>query len=181
MFGLRASSASRWSPRPVSAEARRLSVAGLPHAAAAQCVGNDERVRFRIVVVGRPRAPLADAIRDYEQRAAHYWPLDVREVKDDWARLADAAAGATLVVCDEHGTAYDSPAFADWLDRRRADAKDVAFMIGGAFGLPAEAKQSADAALSLAPWTLPHELARLVLAEQLYRAGTILRKEPYHK
>lgn len=140
---------------------------------------NDERVRFRIVVVGKPRPPLADAIRDYEQRAAHYWPLDVREVKEQ--QLADAAANATTVVCDEHGRALTSADFAAWLDKLRTDAHDVAFLIGGAFGLSDSLKQRADHTLSLAPWTLPHELARLVLAEQLYRAGTILRGEPYHK
>jgi 23S rRNA (pseudouridine1915-N3)-methyltransferase len=137
-------------------------------------------MRFRIVVVGKPRDPaLGAAIRDYEQRASHYWPLDVREVKED--RLADAAAGATTVVCDERGRTFDSPGFAAWLDDLRTAAHDVAFVIGGAFGLPEPIRAGADHTLSLAPWTLPHELARLVLAEQLYRAGTIVRGEPYHK
>ncbi|HEV7888328.1 MAG TPA: 23S rRNA (pseudouridine(1915)-N(3))-methyltransferase RlmH [Acidimicrobiales bacterium] len=144
-------------------------------------------MRFRIVVVGRPRSQtLADAIRDYEERAGHYWPLDVREVKAadaarEWPRLEEAAAGATLVLCDEGGRTFDSPGFAAWLDKLRAEAKDVAFVIGGAFGVPDTARAKADERLSLAPWTLPHELARLVLAEQLYRAGTIGRGEPYHK
>lgn len=153
-------------------------------------------MRFRIIAVGRPRhAGIADAVRDYEQRAARYWPLDVREVKEEparsldsdtvrareWARLADAAQGAFVVLCDEAGRAFDSTALAKHLDGLRADAKDVAFVVGGAFGLPDAARASADDRLSLAPWTLPHELARLVLAEQLYRAGTILRNEPYHK
>jgi 23S rRNA (pseudouridine1915-N3)-methyltransferase len=138
-------------------------------------------MRFRIVAVGKPRHPaLADAIRDYEQRAAHYWPLDVREVKDD--RLADAlSSGATTVACDEGGRSFDSQGFAAWLDGLREAARDVAFLIGPAEGLPAAVKDGADHRLRLAPWTLPHELARLVLAEQLYRAGTILRGEPYHK
>jgi 23S rRNA (pseudouridine1915-N3)-methyltransferase len=136
-------------------------------------------MRFRIVVVGRPRPPLADAIRDYEQRASHYWPLDVREVKEQ--QLADTAAAAVTIACDERGRAFTSADFAAWLDKLRTDAQDVAFLIGGAFGLPADLKGRADHALSLAPWTLPHELARLVLAEQLYRAGTIVRGEPYHK
>jgi 23S rRNA (pseudouridine1915-N3)-methyltransferase len=57
----------------------------------------------------------------------------------------------------------------------------VTFVIGGAYGLADAVRQQAERRLALAPWTLPHELARLVLAEQLYRAGTIVRREPYHK
>jgi 23S rRNA (pseudouridine1915-N3)-methyltransferase len=151
-------------------------------------------VRLRLIAVGRPRhAGIAAAVADYEERAAHYWPLDVREVKEEpgrsrspdqvkqreWTRLADAAAGARLVACDAGGRTFTSEAFAAWLDEARAAATDVAFVIGGAHGLPAGIRT--DTRLSLAPWTLPHELARLVLAEQLYRAGTILRGEPYHK
>jgi 23S rRNA (pseudouridine1915-N3)-methyltransferase len=151
-------------------------------------------VRLRVVVVGRPRhAALAGAIAEYEQRANRYWPLEVREVKEaraapaeavqdaEWARLRDAGAGAVLVVCDQSGQALDSPGFARFVEGLRQDARDAAFVIGGAFGLPDEARAAADHLISLAPWTLPHELARLVLAEQLYRAGTILRGEPYHK
>ena len=74
-----------------------------------------------------------------------------------------------------------SEQFARWLQELREKARDVAILIGGAFGLSAEVRSRATVSLSLAPWTLPHELARLVLAEQLYRAGTIIRGEPYHK
>jgi 23S rRNA (pseudouridine1915-N3)-methyltransferase len=75
----------------------------------------------------------------------------------------------------------DSEAFAAWLQARRESGRDVAFVIGGAFGLAPSLVARAALRLELAPWTLPHELARLVLAEQLYRAGTIVRREPYHK
>jgi 23S rRNA (pseudouridine1915-N3)-methyltransferase len=74
-----------------------------------------------------------------------------------------------------------SEEFARWLQAARERATDFAFVIGGAFGLPEALLERAKSRLSLAPWTLPHELARLVLAEQLYRAGTIVRGEPYHK
>ena len=150
-----------------------------------------------LAVVGRPRHPgLADAIRDYETRAARYWTLTVREVREEsarslappavreaeWARLADQIPpGARLVACDPGGTTMDSAAFARWLQEHRDAARDVAFVIGGAFGLPQAAREASAVRLSLAPWTLPHELARLVLVEQLYRAGTIARGEPYHK
>jgi 23S rRNA (pseudouridine1915-N3)-methyltransferase len=88
---------------------------------------------------------------------------------------------ASLVVCAVDGTRFDSEQFAHFLQRGREQARDLGFLVGGAFGLSAALRAQATSALSLAPWTLPHELARLVLVEQLYRAGTILRGEPYHK
>ena len=66
-------------------------------------------------------------------------------------------------------------------ERARDAARDVAFVVGGAYGLDDAVRRTAARSIQLAPWTLPHELARLVLAEQLYRAGTIARGEPYHK
>jgi 23S rRNA (pseudouridine1915-N3)-methyltransferase len=154
-------------------------------------------MRFVVAVVGRPRdADLAAAIRKYETRASRYWPLEVREVREESARAAPLDAvreregdrlvalvpeGARLVACDETGDALTSLQFARWLGEARERARDVAFVIGGAFGLPAALRERAERRLALAAWTLPHELARLVLAEQLYRAGTIVRGEPYHK
>jgi 23S rRNA (pseudouridine1915-N3)-methyltransferase len=154
-------------------------------------------MRVVIAAIGVPRdAALAAAIGDYETRAARYWPLDVRTIREESARhlvadvvrdregtrLAQAVAGALVVACAEAGAAMTSAAFADWLHAERVAARrDVAFVIGGAFGLAPALVDGAAKRLSLAPWTLPHELARLVLAEQLYRAGTILRGEPYHK
>ncbi len=154
------------------------------------------RVRFRLVVVGRPRdAALASAIADYEKRAARYWPLDVMEVRGEparsrsegdvrrreGARILERLTSSRVVVCDEHGTRHDSAGFARWLQTLREGATDVDFVIGGAFGLDEAVRARAWKTIALAPWTLSHELARLVLAEQLYRAGTILRGEPYHK
>jgi 23S rRNA (pseudouridine1915-N3)-methyltransferase len=137
-------------------------------------------MRIVIATVGAPRnRALAEAIADYEGRAARYWPLDVREVKEE--RLAGAVAEVDVVACTEDGTRMSSAEFARWLQAARERAKDFAFVIGGAFGLPDSLVARAKQRLSLAPWTLPHELARLVLAEQLYRAGTIVRGEPYHK
>lgn len=151
-------------------------------------------MRFRLCVVGRPRdSALAAAISEYEKRARRYWPLDVREVKvgkaaetsavqaAESALLLKASEGAYRVVCDEAGKTLTSRAFADWIHALREQARDVALIIGGAFGVTGDMRNNADRLLALAPWTLPHELARLVLAEQLYRAGTILKGEPYHK
>ncbi len=152
-------------------------------------------MRLLIVSVGRPRN-LAAPIAGYETRAARYWPLEVREVREvstrglspeavrdrEGERLLAAAGDASVVACDERGKQLSSAQFAEWLagERDRGTA-DIAFLLGGAFGLSAAVRDRAQRVLAFARWTLPHELARLVLAEQLYRAGTIVRGEPYHK
>jgi len=153
-------------------------------------------MRLVVAAVGRPRnAALAAAINDYETRAARYWPLDVVEVREErgsalsaaqvrdreGARLIDKAGAARIVACDPLGRSFTSEEFAEWLKRERDSGRDAAFLIGGAHGLSTEVLDRAMMKLRLAPWTLQHELARLVLAEQLYRAGSILRNEPYHK
>lgn len=150
-----------------------------------------------MAAVGKPRdAALAAAIREYETRAARYWPLEVVAVKEESARAVSEAVvrrkegerlleripiGARLVLCDPGGEAMDSTTFAAMLQQQRERAQDVVFMIGGAHGIGDVVRERVHRRLALAPWTLPHELARLVLAEQLYRAGTIGRNEPYHK
>ena len=154
-------------------------------------------MRFVIGVVGRPKhAALAAAVEDYESRAARYWPLEAVEVREETARgiaadvvreregerlLARVPVGAQIVACDVGGDEMSSERFARWMQDARERGRDVAILIGGAFGLSDSVRSRAASRLSLAPWTLPHELARLVLAEQLYRAGTLVRGEPYHK
>lgn len=152
-------------------------------------------VKFRVVVVGKVRhSALAGAIAEYEQRAARYWPLEVIEVRDESGReepdvvrrregdrLLEHAGSSAIVACDEQGASFDSARFAAWMQRHREAARDVTFVVGGAYGLGTGVLEASSERLALAPWTLPHEVARLVLAEQLYRAGTIVRREPYHK
>ena len=153
-------------------------------------------MRLIVAVVGKPRhESLAAAIRDYEDRARRYWPLHVVEVKEESARattadlvrqregerLSTAVGAARLIACEVGGRPMSSSAFATWVQGLREAASDVAFLIGGAYGLADDLSSRATARVSLSPFTLPHELARLVLAEQLYRAGTIVRGEPYHK
>lgn len=152
-------------------------------------------MKFRIVVVGKPPVgPLRDAIEEYERRAARYWPLDVFEVRSEPAksrtpdevrkleaeRLVERASGF-LVALDERGKGLTSQAFAEWVAGRRDRAEDTTFVIGGAFGLTEAMRKQSRLLLSVSPWTVQHEMARLLLAEQLYRAGTIHRGEPYHK
>jgi 23S rRNA (pseudouridine1915-N3)-methyltransferase len=154
-------------------------------------------VKLVVATVGKVRdRSLAEAIADYEQRATHYWPIESRVAKEEPARsltvdqvkdregdrlLTLVPDAAVLVACDVGGRSLTSEQFAAWLGRQRDEARDIAFAIGGAHGLSAEVRRVAGWSLSLAPWTLPHELAKLVLVEQIYRAGTILRGEPYHK
>jgi 23S rRNA (pseudouridine1915-N3)-methyltransferase len=154
-------------------------------------------MHFIVAVVGKPRdANLAGAIREYETRASRYWPLQIHEVREEPSRsgsadlvreregerlLATLPPGAQVIACDVNGRAMTSEQFATWMQQLRERARDVALIIGGAYGLGDVVKTRATASLTLAPWTLPHELARLVLAEQLYRAGAINRGEPYHK
>lgn len=154
-------------------------------------------MRVIVAAVGKPRDPaFAAAIQEFEGRAARYWPLDVHEVrgepgksvsadlvrKREGERLATVLpAPAHVIVCDPGGTSKTSEEFSAWLQAERERGRDVAFVIGGAFGLSDAIRARAHTRLALAPWTLSHELARLVLAEQLYRAGTIVRREPYHK
>ncbi|MEP7000866.1 MAG: 23S rRNA (pseudouridine(1915)-N(3))-methyltransferase RlmH [bacterium] len=154
-------------------------------------------MRVVIAVVGKPRdRHLAAAIDDYETRATRYWPLDVVEVREASGRgisaevakdregerfLERLPAGAVLIICDERGDRLTSAEFAALVNAFRDRATSIAFVIGGAFGLSDALRSRASRVIQLAPWTLPHEMARLVLAEQLYRAGTIVRGEPYHK
>ena len=154
-------------------------------------------MRLVVAAVGKPRdRHLAAAIDEYETRAARYWPLVVAEVREASGRGVSPAEtkrregerllerlpdGAMLFACDERGERLASSDFAALLVGARDAARDVAFAIGGAYGLDDAVRRAAGRSLQLAPWTLPHELARLVLAEQLYRAGTIARGEPYHK
>jgi 23S rRNA (pseudouridine1915-N3)-methyltransferase len=152
-------------------------------------------MRLVVAVVGKPRnAALAAAISDYETRAARYWPLEVHEVREERGktddatrvraregeRLLDRVSGARIVACDERGKRMTSVEFAEWLAHARDRSLDTALVIGGAYGLGDDVRDKSTMSLALAPWTLSHELARLVLAEQLYRAGTITRGEPYH-
>lgn len=89
--------------------------------------------------------------------------------------------GARLVALDERGQALTTAALAKQLERWRGDGRDIVFAIGGADGLDAGLLKEADLVLSLSALTLPHALARVVLAEQLYRAWTILQNHPYHR
>lgn len=151
-----------------------------------------------VVAVGRPAGAFAGAIAEYESRARRYWNLQTVEVRaskatgttgavqvraEESARLlARAPDAAELIVLTRSGARWGSRELTGYLERLALLGKPgAAFVIGGAFGVGEALLTRAQHRLALSSLTLPHDLARLVLAEQLYRAGTIMRNEPYHK
>lgn len=151
-------------------------------------------MRLEIVAVGKVKQPQCRALVDeYMGRLKHYLPSGQTEVREgkgqlhevmaqEAAALSTAAAQSIRVVMDERGELLTSEQLAQRIDRwMTAGTKQVCFIIGGAAGLEPSMRDDADLLLALSPMTLPHELARVILAEQLYRAMTIIRGEPYHK
>lgn len=155
-------------------------------------------MKIVVVAVGRVRGDLVAPVRAYESRAQRYWKLELVEVRGgagarsaspEAVRNAEAErivsrlpSGLEVVALTRDGKGMDSEALAGYLERHAIrSSAGVAFVIGGAHGLGAAVLERSRRRLSLSRMTLPHEMARLILAEQLYRAGTILRGEPYHK
>jgi 23S rRNA (pseudouridine1915-N3)-methyltransferase len=136
-------------------------------------------VRITVVSVGRLRPPFADDIEHYRRLLARQCRLELVEVREDEQVPRRVPERACVVVLDDTGRAYDSESFARWLEARRQSALDLCFVIGGAFGHGADLAR-VDERLSLGPLTLPHQLARVVLLEQIFRAHKILAGEPYH-
>ena len=139
-------------------------------------------MRYRVVAVGRMKdAALRTACDEYLGRLRHYAKVEELEVKDEARVLGAVPEGSRIVALSRRGEAWASGEVAEWTARWEQDGRDVALAIGGADTLPAEVLDTAERVWSLSPLTFPHELARLVLYEQLYRAYTIRRGEPYHR
>ncbi|HEV8264262.1 MAG TPA: 23S rRNA (pseudouridine(1915)-N(3))-methyltransferase RlmH [Gemmatimonadales bacterium] len=139
-------------------------------------------MRYRVVAVGRMKdAALRAACDEYLDRVRHYTKVEEREVKDEARVLGAVPEGSRLVALSRRGEEWTSGQLAEWTGRWEMDARDVTFAIGGADALPDLVLRHAERLWSLSRLTLPHELARLVLYEQLYRAHTIRRGEPYHR
>lgn len=133
-----------------------------------------------VVAVGRLRPPYADDVQHYQRLLARHARLEVIEVREDEQVARRVPDRAFLSVLDAEGAAMDSIAFSRFLEERRRSGRDLCFAIGGAFGHGGEVQRAADHRLSLGPMTLPHQLARVVLLEQIFRAHKILAGEPYH-
>lgn len=139
-------------------------------------------MRYRVVAVGRMKDPaLRAACDDYLDRLRHYTKLEEREVKDEARVLEAVPEGSRLVALTRTGEAWTSGQLAEWTGRWEMDGRDVAFAIGGADTLPDDVLRKAERLWSLSRLTFPHELARVVVYEQLYRAYTIRRGEKYHR
>jgi 23S rRNA (pseudouridine1915-N3)-methyltransferase len=138
-------------------------------------------VKLFVVAVGKIKERELRAVADdYLGRIRRYVRLEEVEVTSDAALERALPGGVTLVALDPGGDALTSTTFAKKVEAwGRRGKGDVAFVIGGAEGIPDTLLRSADARLSLSSLTLPHRLARVVLFEQIYRAFTILRGEPY--
>jgi len=139
-------------------------------------------MRYRLVAVGRMKnAALRAACDDYLDRLRHYTKVEEREVKDEARVLGAVPEGTRLVALTRRGEEWTSGQLAEWAGRWEMDGRDVTFAIGGSETLPDDVLRQAERLWSLGRLTLPHELARVVVYEQLYRAHTIRRGEPYHR
>jgi len=136
-------------------------------------------MRYRVVALGGSRmknAALRAACDDYLSRIRHYAKIEERETTE--ARIPEETRVIALAA---DGESWTSEQLAELVGRWEMEARDVTFLIGGADGLSAEVLERAERVWRLGPLTLPHELARVVVYEQLYRAYTIRRGEPYHR
>ncbi len=158
------------------------------------------QVKLHVLSVGhKPPDWISNGFQEYARRMPRELPVVLTEVRPaaragknaaqiDRARaieadriLAAIPFGGVKVALDERGKAFTTAQLADWLEDWMSHGQDVFFLIGGADGLDAAVRERADIVLSLSKLTLPHALVRVVLAEQLYRAISIIRNHPYHR
>ena len=151
---------------------------------------------IRVVCVGRARGPLADASAEYEERLARTCKFELHELREEGtpslspreamlrerARIEPLIAGYWVVALDRSGLQRSSKQIAELVrEREERPPQRTAFVLGGPHGIDETLLAEADLTWSLGKVTLPHQLARVVVVEQLYRAFTILRGEPYHR
>ena len=153
-------------------------------------------MKISLLMVGKTTdARLVSLIDEYQQRLKHYVPFelvilpDIKNAKSltqDQLKAAEGEAilakvGTTeVVLLDEHGAEYRSVDFASWLQKKMSTGKDLILVIGGAYGFSPAVYERANGKLSLSQMTFSHQMIRLMAIEQIYRAMTILRNEPYH-
>jgi 23S rRNA (pseudouridine1915-N3)-methyltransferase len=155
-------------------------------------------MKIQLLLTGKTKFPfIREGLEEYRRRLVHYADFEIRElpelknagswpeskVKGEEARtiLKTIGSGDYVVLLDERGKKLNSRAFAGWLEKKQhGSIRSVLFVVGGAYGFGEEVYRRADLTLSLSEMTFSHQLARLVFLEQLYRAFTIIRGEPYH-
>jgi 23S rRNA (pseudouridine1915-N3)-methyltransferase len=137
-------------------------------------------VKIFVYFIGKPKDAHANALAgDFLSRAARYTPCEMREIRPDRADIWAKHPTARKLFCHPAGQSLDSAAFAKLIAAAEMEGRDLVFLIGGHDGLPQGWAERADRLLSLSNMTFPHELARAMLAEQIYRAFAILRGHPY--
>ncbi len=134
-------------------------------------------MRITVLAVGRLRPPYADDVQHYLRLLARHARVETIEVREEERIAARIPSRAFVSLLDRGGEAFDSLSFSRFLEARRQSGRDLCFVIGGPLGL---ALDGVDHRFSLGPLTLPHQLARVVLLEQLFRAHKILAGETYH-
>lgn len=154
-------------------------------------------MRVTLITVGKTVVPwVKEGLEDYASRLKHYIPFEIKEIPElkdtkalsesqikekEGALILKAAGASEIILLDEHGRQYRSIEFAEQLRHKLSHAtKDISFVIGGAYGFSPEVYAAAGGKISLSPMTFNHQMVRTVFAEQLYRAFTIIKGEPYH-
>ena len=154
-------------------------------------------MKITLLVVGKTTDErLTSLISDYKQRLSHYVPFELAVIPDlknaksltvDQIKSAEGelilralTPAMDVILLDEHGREYRSVEFADFLQKKMSSGKDLTLVIGGPYGFSKEVYQRANGKLSLSQMTFSHQMIRLMAIEQIYRAMTILRGEPYH-
>ena len=143
-------------------------------------------MKIRLVMLGKTRRPEIRAlVDDYVQRIRHYVEVEINELRDESPaalKKLKLDPAVVVVLLDAAGTQFTSQTFARWLgDLRDRGARELCFYCGAAEGFPAELSRGKAQRISLSTLTMPHEFARVVLAEQIYRAFAILAGLPYPK
>lgn len=153
-------------------------------------------MKITLLVVGKTTDKSLDGlIADYRQRLSHYVPFEMEVIpelknakalseaqqKEAEGKLILKAIGSSFtLLLDEHGTEYRSIEFADFIQKRMLGGQDVTFVVGGPYGFSKEVYERANGKISLSRMTFSHQMIRLIFVEQIYRAMTILKGEPYH-
>ena len=137
-------------------------------------------MKIYLYFIGKPKDAHANALAaDFVARASRYAHTEMREIQPARINLWDKHPSAFKIFCDPAGKPIDSPAFARLIAKSEMEGRDLVFLIGGHDGLPPGWSARADLLLSLSAMTFPHELARAMVAEQIYRAFASLRGHPY--
>ena len=140
-------------------------------------------MKVKIFTIGKlSLKPAGSLVEEYQKRIAHYLPFEITSFKTIETSLGKIEPQDFLVVLDERGKTFTSIAFAKWLEDKKLHAtKSLVFLVGPGEGLSDAIKKRANLLLRLSDFTLQHELALVILMEQIYRSCTILKGEPYHK